>query len=304
MEIEHKKCSTCKCHRALDLFLNAKGRRLKTCQLCRDRNKASREKNKCEHNRRRSSCKDCGGVSICEHNRQRDTCKECCGSQICEHKRIRTSCKECGGGAICEHNRHRHQCKDCGGPHICEHNRYRARCKECGGSQICEHKRIKYQCKDCGGVSICEHNRIRSQCKDCGGGTRCEHNRRRSRCKDCGGGSICEHKRERSACKECNPKGHLSMLVRSRCWTALKSKKTKRSIEYVGCTIEDFKTHLESKFTEGMTWETQGKWHIDHIIPLKYGNPSLEETIERLHWTNTQPLWASENMAKGNRYIG
>jgi hypothetical protein len=58
-----------------------------------------------------------------------------------------------------------------------------------------------------------------------------------------------------------------------------------------------------------MTWENHGDWHIDHITPLRYReNPddiiSLEETIKRLHFTNTQPLWASENTAKGNRFIG
>ena len=62
-----------------------------------------------------------------------------------------------------------------------------------------------------------------------------------------------------------------------------------------------------------MTWEThgtgEGKWNIDHIVPIKYpgkdgGDPTLEEVAERLHWTNCQPMWASENIAKGNRFIG
>ena len=49
-----------------------------------------------------------------------------------------------------------------------------------------------------------------------------------------------------------------------------------------------------------MTWDNYGEWHIDHITPLKYNNPSLEEVIERLHYTNTQPLWAEDNLSKGN----
>ena len=44
-------------------------------------------------------------------------------------------------------------------------------------------------------------------------------------------------------------------------------------------------------------------WDIDHIVPLKYENPTLEEIIERLHYTNTQPLWKRDNIVKGNRYI-
>ena len=53
-----------------------------------------------------------------------------------------------------------------------------------------------------------------------------------------------------------------------------------------------------------MSWDNYGEWEIDHIIPLKYNNPSIEEVQERLHYSNTQPLWARENRAKGNRHIG
>ncbi len=62
-----------------------------------------------------------------------------------------------------------------------------------------------------------------------------------------------------------------------------------------------------------MTWyshgQGEGKWNIDHIIPIKYpgaagGEPTLEEVAARLHYTNTQPMWASDNIAKGNRFIG
>ena len=62
--------------------------------------------------------------------------------------------------------------------------------------------------------------------------------------------------------------------------------------------------YLENQFINGMGWENRNEWHIDHIIPLKYETPTLEETIERLHWKNTQPLWATDNIAKGNRFIG
>jgi hypothetical protein len=45
---------------------------------------ASRKQAKCEHGRRRSRCKQCGGASICQHGRQRSVCKECGGSGICQ----------------------------------------------------------------------------------------------------------------------------------------------------------------------------------------------------------------------------
>ena len=54
-----------------------------------------------------------------------------------------------------------------------------------------------------------------------------------------------------------------------------------------------------------MNWDNYGTdWHIDHIIPIKYQNPTIEEIEERLHYTNTQPMWAIENIKKGNRDIG
>ena len=41
---------------------------------------------KCEHNREKSKCKECGGASICEHNRRKSECKECGGSEWLKHK--------------------------------------------------------------------------------------------------------------------------------------------------------------------------------------------------------------------------
>jgi hypothetical protein len=49
-----------------------------------------------------------------------------------------------------------------------------------------------------------------------------------------------------------------------------------------------------------MTWDNQGKWHIDHIIPLSSGNTE-EEIIKLCHYTNLQPLWAIDNMKKGSK---
>jgi len=59
-----------------------------------------------------------------------------------------------------------------------------------------------------------------------------------------------------------------------------------------------------------MTWENQGKggWDIDHIIPVLYKQdgiePSEEEVIKRLHYTNCSAMWHIENVKKGNRYVG
>jgi len=265
-----KYCKCCKCTLLTEKYfrINRKGEYNKTCNTCLERQRKNAKKNKCEHDRRRARCKECGGSEICEHNRIRSTCKDCGGSQICEH------------------------------------NSFRSKCKECGGSQICKHDRQRATCKDCGGTSICEHNRVRYQCKPCGGSQICAHNRIRSSCKDCGGSQICEHDKQRRVCQICDPGGHLKDVVSSRVRHALKSEKSKKSLEYLGCTIKDFRKHIEKSFIEGMSWENYGEWEIDHIIPVKYENPTIEEVIERLHWTNCQALWRVDNMSKGNRYIG
>ena len=68
----------------------------------------------------------------------------------------------------------------------------------------------------------------------------------------------------------------------------------------LGAELERVKLHLESQFQEGMTWENRSEWHIDHIIPLASAQ-SEEELILLCHYTNLQPLWAFDNLSKGDR---
>lgn len=180
--------------------------------------------------------------------------------------------------------------------------------KEQRERQKCEHGKRRSNCKECGGGSICEHGRERSKCKECGGASICEHNRLRQDCKECGGASICEHNIQRVSCKECDPNGYLAQTVRSRVRDALKNNRELSSQEHLDCDIQTFREHIEAQFKDGMSWENHGEWHIDHVIPIKYKEdgeePSLEVVMERLHYSNTQPLWAVENISKGNRFIG
>ena len=164
---ENVKCLKCRCYRSEASFYNEKGRRLKTCQTCRDRDRVIRERRKCEHDKQKYQCIDCKGSSFCEHDRRRNICKDCGGTSICIHDRQRSKCRDCGGTSICEHDRQRNVCKDCEGSSFCEHDRRKNICKDCGGTSICEHDREKNRCKDCGGASICEHNKIRIRCKIC-----------------------------------------------------------------------------------------------------------------------------------------
>ena len=70
----------------------------------------------------------------------------------------------------------------------------------------------------------------------------------------------------------------------------------------VGYTLKKLITHLEKQFTDGMSWENYGKWHIDHKIPLSAHNfTSPEHTDFKKAWAlkNLQPMWAKENISKG-----
>ena len=96
----------------------------------------------------------------------------------------------------------------------------------------------------------------------------------------------------------------LRTRLRARMQNALKGKtKSKTTMELLGVPHIDFlKTWLECKFKEGMTWENRHLWHIDHIKPCSsFDLTKPEEQAKCFHYTNLQPLWASENLSKGNR---
>ena len=56
-------------------------------------------------------------------------------------------------------------------------------------------------------------------------------------------------------------------------------------------------------FKQGMSWSNYGEWHIDHIKPCSLFNLELEEEqLECFNYKNLQPLWAIDNIKKGNKY--
>ena len=99
-----------------------------------------------------------------------------------------------------------------------------------------------------------------------------------------------------------NPIRRLRSRLRARVGMFFKYKgyKKKNSTEKIlGANWKTVESFMEAKFVDGMNWDNIGEWHIDHIIPLSSAETE-QETIKLCHYTNLQPLWAFDNLSKGN----
>jgi len=103
-----------------------------------------------------------------------------------------------------------------------------------------------------------------------------------------------------------DPYFRLTINLRSRLGTAIRDGygiKCGNTLELTGCTWAELRSHLESQFTEGMTWENYGKWHVDHIRPCASFDLSLDEEQKIcFNYSNLQPLWAKDNLRKSDKY--
>ena len=94
----------------------------------------------------------------------------------------------------------------------------------------------------------------------------------------------------------------LLVLLRNRITSAIKEhRKSGSAIDDLGCTIEEFKDHIENQFKEGMTWDNWAVdgWHIDHKKQLsKFDLTDRKQFKEAAHYSNLQPLWWWENLEK------
>ena len=82
-----------------------------------------------------------------------------------------------------------------------------------------------------------------------------------------------------------------------------KGEKHTSSMELLGCTIEDCRAHLEKQFSDGMSWINHGEWHIDHRKPCaSFDMTNGDEQKICFHYTNLQPMFASENISKSDSF--
>ena len=99
-------------------------------------------------------------------------------------------------------------------------------------------------------------------------------------------------------------KENVSNLIRGS-FRSLSVRKNNKTEFILGCSIDEFKTYLESKFESWMSWENKGNcdglptkinqcWDIDHIIPLDTA-VTEEDVIKLNHYTNLQPMCSFTN---------
>lgn len=98
---------------------------------------------------------------------------------------------------------------------------------------------------------------------------------------------------------KCNLRTRLSMAVRN-------DVKSGSAVQDLGCSIEDFKSFLQSQFQPGMSWNNYGKgmgfWNIDHIMPLSaFDLTNRQHVLLACHYGNLQPLWFEDNVYKSGK---
>lgn len=149
----------------------------------------------------------------------------------------------------------------------------------------------------------CCHDRIKSQCRDCNGSAICKHDIQKATCKQCKGSRICQHEKIRGQCKDCDLPKYILHKQRVHLNRVLKQsslQKNKKTVEYLGCSVEQFMNHINSKMTAEMNYD---KIHIDHIKPVSKFDLNNEDEFKMCcHYTNLQPLLAKDNLRKHNRW--
>lgn len=81
------------------------------------------------------------------------------------------------------------------------------------------------------------------------------------------------------------------------------NRETAFVVNYLGCSIKEFKAYLESLFLERMSWELRGKhienWSIDHFVPYNHFDLTVEENRKICcHYLNCTPVWNKINLSK------
>lgn len=103
-----------------------------------------------------------------------------------------------------------------------------------------------------------------------------------------------------------DPSYRLRRVVRQRIRNFISSDGTSKTLQLLGCSLQNYRKYLEARFLPGMTWDnhTYNGWHIDHIKPISQFDLSNPQQLkDAFHYTNTQPLWYVDNIRKSNKLL-
>jgi hypothetical protein len=109
--------------------------------------------------------------------------------------------------------------------------------------------------------------------------------------------------------KSRDPLYKLISNFRTAIYQVLKESNVEKNGHYfdiLGYTPEELINHLEKQFTEGMTWENYGEFHVDHKLPISSFDIKEigdEEFIRCWCLDNLQPMWGEENIRKSNKIL-
>lgn len=92
----------------------------------------------------------------------------------------------------------------------------------------------------------------------------------------------------------------ISNILRVKFNSLLKDKKSLSVIKLLGCSIEDYKKHIESQFLPEYNWGNYGIiWEIDHIIPISSFNLSdFEQQKKCFHYSNLSPKFITTKISE------
>jgi hypothetical protein len=118
-------------------------------------------------------------------------------------------------------------------------------------------------------------------------------------------------KKVRKGCTDrylASPSGRLAHAFRTSLRRVLVGlDKRGSSLEYLGCSIENFREYIERLWEKDMSWDNYGRggWHIDHTTPCSWFDLTDDKQAkECFNWKNLQPLWESDNCSKKDRWAG
>jgi hypothetical protein len=83
----------------------------------------------------------------------------------------------------------------------------------------------------------------------------------------------------------------------------LHNKKTGKTIDMLGYSALEFKEHITNLFTDGMTWDNYGEWHIDHIKQIISFPPETPASVVNA-LSNLRPMWGTTREINGVIYEG